>query len=581
MPVNHEMWQEILRKIKNNEITELNFQPDISPGQVSDFLIQMEISREAEFIFCTDIPCDGFKDLAEALKVNNSVVYLNIFSLDMISPEAHRNIGKNKNIIREGMHALAEAIKENKCLTFYKSELLGFGIWDAVWKNEQDNRKLAIVINSEFNSYLDALLYGGSINASSELNLQDLKQRVAAINYILQARPAFLITKQSDSATKNAEVVIFCDIAAKKLRKSENYNSINEFFEEAITELAMQLNEGYYKHSKDYPKFFIRTRFRKFDDYLSEYVYPKDLFDNNKISDEAKEKLLRVPAVVLYNASMGAYKQGNHEEALKNLEQAQVKAPGEPRIMLEKAKVLYLLGCFQQADEELAEALGNSFNTTDKLIEMHDWFEERGERTKATALKDKQELLKDAKYKPELSELAIKQLKDSCHKEALNMLDKLIAVDFREFSAYHLKAKLHYILADSGFDKVIKAGEEKAKPKPAEYYKLADWLDKHADTSRAYEYNIKADKLSDQAFLAKIYTNWFKQHSDFQKDISALPGEINYLRSDSIKHAKELDELEEVIDIREEEDIQMLGDYPQAEVSEADKDLLGINPEVE
>ncbi len=536
---------------ENNSLTSLNLTDNKIGNEGAEWLAKALMENKTlTFLYLkdNDIGKRGADWLAEALKENSSLTFLdlrlnhikskgtNSLAKALIENKSLTSLGLNFNDIGEvGKRLLAKALKKNKCLQDYHGDI--YELRDLAGKNKADNTKLAIRIDIKFNSYLEALLGDESIDISSNLSLiKVLKQCAAAINFMLQ-------TGDIGAAP---ETVVFFNIAFKTLQNSEeSYNSTSELFEAAMTELAMKLSEGYYEHARDYPVFYIQHQLFRKKPY--------------KISDEVKEKLLSIPSVSLYNMAIEASEQGNHEEALKNLEQAQVKAPGEPRIMLEKVKVLYSLGWLQQADEEFSGALGTDITTSDKFIEVRDWFEKQGEFDKAITLQEK--IIRDTGDNSGLAKLALLKFENHSPDEALETLDKLVEHEPEEFSAYHLKAKFHYILADGGFDELIKAGEEKAKPKPAEYYKLGDWLDKHADTSRAYEYNIKADKLSDQAFLAEIYANWFKQHSDFQKDISALHEEVNYLRSDSIKHAKELDEFEEVIDIREEEDIQVLGDY--------------------
>ena len=470
----------------------------------------------------------GAKKLAEALKYNRSLTELNLDANSM---------GER------GISQLAEALRENKCLSYY----CGGGTSDTlnlIKENKHYNENLAGIINSEFENYLKRLINDESTEFSSELNLEELNHRSAAINYILQSK-----------STTRPEEALFFSVMFEKLKELEKYNSIFELFESTIYELAMQLNEGYYKQIIEYPGIYIHKK-------LTTRI-------SHKIIDEEKEKLLSIPAVVLYNASIGAYKQGNYQEALKNLEEALVKAPGEPRIMLEKVKVLYLIGCFQQADEEFSGVLGTTIGTTDKFIEIRDWFEQRGDINKAIALHTK--LPRGTDNNKKLAKLILLQFENHCPGEVLESLDKLINREPEEFSVYQMKAKLHYILGDGGFDKVIKAGEKMALPKLAEYRELAGWLDKHNDTSRASSYYKKAGALERKIQGLKILQNWLQ--ADNTNEFAGLSKLIEQINSDSIKYAKELNEFEEVIELRGE----FASNHTQLEVATPPADLLGID----
>ncbi len=447
---------------------------------------------------------EGAKDLAEALTENSTLIHLNL---------------ELNNIRDEGTKVLAESLKVNKCLLYYLDDSTD-ELRNIVNKNQNNNENLAKRIKIVFSRILEALRNGSSIDASRELNLEELKLRCAAINYMLK--------KEDIGATP--EIVLFFNIAFKKLQNSEeSYNSVSTLFKSAITELVMELNEGYYEHPRDYPGLYVQ------DKLLEGKAY--------KIIDEEKGKLLSIPAVLNYKIAEDMNFNRHYEFALKYINKALSQAPGEPRIMFEKAKILYLLGCFQQADEEFAGALGSPITTPDKLTEMRDWFEKQGEFNKAIALQKK--LIRDTSDNSELAKLALLELENHNPSEALKTLDKLIQHEPEEFSAYHLKARLHYILGDGRFDEVIKAGEKMALPKLAEYRQLADWLDKHEDTSRADRYCKKSGALERKTQGLKILQNWLQ--ADNTREFVGLNKLLGQINSDSVKYKNELQEFEPIM----------------------------------
>ncbi len=521
----------------SSSLTSLNLQHnDIGEGGARWLAEALKENSSLTFLHLgrNKIGAEGTREIAEALTENNSLTSLNL---------------DGNRIGDEGARALAEALKKNKCLSYYdgaETEELR----NIVHKNKNDSQNLAKLINLKFNSYLKALRNGGSIDASRELNLEDLKQRSAAINYML---------KEEDIGA-TPEIVLFFNIAFKKLQNSEeSYNSTSGLFEAAMTELAIRLSEGYYEHPRDYPGLYIQ------DKLLEGKAY--------KISDEGKEKLLAIPAVLNYRVAVDMNHNRHYKFALKYINKALRQAPGEPRIMLEKVKILYLLGCFQQADETFLGALATDITMPDKLTETRDWFKERGEFDEAIALQEK--LIKNTGDNSELAKLALLELENHNPSEAFETLDKLIEHEPKEFSAYQLKARMHYILADGGFDKVIKAGEKIALPKLAEYRQLADWLDKHEDASRAGSYSKKAAALERKIQGLKILQNWLQ--ADNTSEFAGLSKLIEQINSHSIKHAKELDELEEVTELSGE----FASNHTQLEEAYSPTDLLGINPELE
>ena len=462
------------------------------------------------------------------MKENSSLTLLNLFG---------NNIGD------EGASGLAEALKVNKCLSYYLGEQTE-ELKNLVKQNKNDNGNLAKRINSEFNSYLEALLNKKPISISSELNLGELKQRAAAINYMLQEVDEEEVDEE-DNIRANPEVVLFFDKVSKKLQKAGNYNSTSPLFESSIKELALEINSGYYTQAKDYPGRYVNNKLENNESY--------------KISEEFIQKIKQIPVVHLYEEAIKLWQEEKYMKAFLNIEKVLADFSEKGEIIIEKARILYSMGEYVESDEILAKATSAIDVNLEKFKEIRDWFREKGELNKAIKL---QNCVLENCHKPrdEYYKLANLYFENEQWIKALSSYNGITHLYPGHFEGYFEKVKLLYNKGyTEEFNEIIEEAENRVDISSKDIEEIAKWMDIQGDKAIAANYYAKIlgeDSIPESYnHIADLY----KQDGEYQKAAEIIESLVDKLKKeeDNLNLKKAYFELVEIYRVLDDSEKQL------------------------
>ncbi len=529
-PVTQEEFNKYLEQIRNNEILKL----DLRGKYIRDMGIELltEALKENSSLIYLVFGDNYIKDeelmsLAKVLEYNESLTCLSLRSniaLNENNKGIERSLEKafkmNRSLtsldLRDhqgGVRWLVEALKENKCLSYCHGKETE-ELKNLVDKNKHDNQNLAKIIKSEFNSYLEALLNKKPISISSELNLGELKQRAAAINYMLQE------VDEDYDIRPDPEVVLFFNKISKKLQDGNKFNSTTQLFESSIKEFAWEINNGYYAQTRDYPGMYIVEKLRHNEPY--------------KMNEEFIQKIKQIPLIRLYGEAIKSWQEEKYMQAFLNIQNVLADLPYKGEIILEKARILYSMEEYVEVEECLDKAIRSTDLNLEKSREIRDWFEKKRGLNKAIKLQNY--ILEKSNYTlDEYYRLANLYLENDQWIKALSSYNEINNLYPEQSKAYIEKAKLLY---NKGFieefNKTIEEAENRVDITTENIKEIVNWLEERGDKAKAAQYYTKIlgnDSIpGNYNHIADLH----KQQGDFDGAAKILERQVSKIKSEEV-----------------------------------------------
>ena len=464
-----EKFNKILRQIRNNKITSLKLsENNIGDGGARRLSEALKKNQSLTSLVLVDnnIGDEGARSLSEALEKNQSLTSLDLWGND---------IGEG------GERVLAETLNHNtiNCNTslsflYIKSEISEHGKIRVSESSCAQNYAQNKYLTQAIWRYLFAILrYEKITEQAYPITINELQAKQQVIDYFL-----------TNVLIVSIDARFIINLAINKLNEYENSTVFStEMFENSVKQLASQFNKHGVFNPKDSREYNIALKYNC--TLSSEFIKKINQLNNSNTTTP------NLSQQQTYNNNL--IDNGEYIKALKHINKYMKNPVNKSSLILQKVKIVYKIGEFDEAEEYFNEALSLNEINVSHYENSVEWFKENNMLDKAIKLQRK--IIDKAPTSIRYQNLAKLYITQDKFIKTVESYDEAIDLAPGNKDIYLEKAKLLY---DKGFKTDFNSTLSEANIfSPKKYLELAEWLEEEKnDKSLACDYYEKACQLS-------------------------------------------------------------------------------------